>query len=164
MNNNVVTHRTIDRMSGGVVYLLVKKLDPAAVIPQYHSDEAAGLDLVSVEDVIIPAREWRMIATGIAIELPAGYVGLINPRSGTACKGGLGIINSPGTVDSDYRGPISIGLINFNPFSREVKKGERIAQLVVLPIPYVQVHQVEELSDTARGAGGFGSTGATTCQ
>ena len=139
--------------------LKIKKIHPEAIIPQYAHPGDAGLDLFSVEEQIIPPGETRLIKTGISIELPSGTEGQVRPRSGLALKNQITVLNTPGTVDEGYRGEVGVILINHgkNPF--EVVKGMKIAQLVIKPVLRVDVEEVEELSNTKRGSGGFGSTG-----
>jgi dUTP pyrophosphatase len=139
--------------------LKIKKLNSEAIIPAYQTKEAAGFDLHSIEDVIINPGERKLIGTGLAFEIEYGYEVQIRPRSGLAYKHGITVLNTPGTIDSDYRGEIKVLLINFGNESFEIKKGERIAQAVVAPVIQAEIIEVEELSDTERGSGGFGSTG-----
>jgi dUTP pyrophosphatase len=138
----------------------IKKLLPDAVTPKYGSEFAAGADLYSCgESVEIAPGETKMIHTGIAIELPLGTVGLIYARSGLASKRGLAPANKVGVIDSDYRGEIMVALHNHSDKVQTVADGERIAQIVFAPYYAAQFTVVDELSDTVRGAGGFGSTG-----
>lgn len=139
----------------------VKKLDERAVIPSYGSEFAAGADIYACMDeaVTIKPGETAMIHTGIAMEIPAGYAGLIYARSGLASKRGLAPANKVGVVDPDYRGEFMVALHNHSGQEQTVEPGERIAQLVITPYVTGVFHEAEELSDTARGAGGFGSTG-----
>jgi dUTP pyrophosphatase len=137
----------------------VKKLDPLARIPTYQSIEAAGFDLHSVEDKIVGVGQRVLVRTGLAVALTAGYELQIRPRSGLALKYGITVLNSPGTVDSDYRGELMALLINHSDEPFEIKVGERIAQAVINEIIQADFAVVEELCDTARGVGGFGSTG-----
>jgi len=139
--------------------LKIKKLTPEAIIPAYQTKEAAGFDLHSIEDVVLKPNERRLIGTGLAFEIEYGYEVQIRPRSGLAFKYGITVLNSPGTIDSDYRGEIKVLLINLGEEEFEIKKGERIAQAVVAPVIQAQFEEVEELSSTSRGSGGFGSTG-----
>ena len=139
--------------------LKIKKLKNEAQIPSYQTKEAAGFDLHSIEDVILKPGERRLIRTGLAFEIEFGYEIQIRPRSGLAFKHGITVLNSPGTIDSDYRGEIKVLLINHSNEEFEIKKGDRIAQAVVVPVIQAEIIEVEELSDTARGEGGFGSTG-----
>ena len=139
--------------------LKIKKLNKNAVVPAYQTKEAAGFDLHSIEDVIINPGERKLISTGLAFEIEKGYEVQIRPRSGLAYKHGITVLNSPGTIDSDYRGEIKVLLVNFGNEEFEIKVGERIAQAVVAPVIQAEIIEVEELSDTERGSGGFGSTG-----
>ena len=138
-----------------------KKLNERAVAPTYGSAGSAGGDLYGAEenDVVIPAGETAFIGTGIAVEIPLGYVGLVYARSGLACKRGLAPANKVGVIDSDYRGEICVGLCNLGTQPYEIQPGERIAQLVVMPVCPLPVQEAAELDQTQRGAGGFGSTG-----
>lgn len=132
-------------------------------LPAYETSGAAGMDLMAAvpagEDVVLTPGERRLIPTGLSIAVPPGFEAQIRPRSGLALRHGISIVNAPGTVDSDYRGEVSILLINLGhePFS--IKRGERIAQMVVAPFAQAEWQVVAELDDTARGAGGYGSTG-----
>lgn len=140
----------------------VKKLNEKAILPQYGSLCAAGADLYACTDgqtVTVPAGETVFVKTGIALEIPAGYAGLIYARSGTACKRGLAPANKVGVIDSDYRGEIMVALHNHSGQPQQIEDAERIAQLVITPYLTVQFEQAEELESTERGAGGFGSTG-----
>lgn len=139
----------------------IKKLNERAVIPTYGSDYSAGADLYACLDeaVVIAPGETKMISTGLAAEIPVGYAGLIYARSGLASKRGLAPANKVGVVDSDYRGEWLIALHNHSGQPQRVEPGERIAQVVVTPVLGVLFNEVKELEETARGAGGFGSTG-----
>ena len=139
----------------------VKKLKENATMPTYGSEFAAGADLYACIDeaVIINPGETHMIPTGLAMELPMGYAGLIYPRSGMASKRGLAPANKVGVVDPDYRGEFMVALHNHSLAPQTVEPNERIAQLVITPFITAQFEETEELSDTVRGAGGFGSTG-----
>ncbi len=128
-------------------------------LPEYKTKGAAGLDLVAAEDKVIPTKSFNVVATGIAIELPQGVEAQVRPRSGLAAKSGIGILNSPGTIDSDYRGEIKVILFNLGEKDFLVKRGERIAQLVFARIERIEWEVVSSLSDTERGEGGFGHTG-----
>ncbi|GAB6074404.1 dUTP diphosphatase [Nautilia lithotrophica] len=139
--------------------LKIKKLSDKAQIPAYQTKEAAGFDLHSIEDVVINPGERRLIGTGLAFEIEFGYEVQIRPRSGLAFKHGITVLNTPGTIDSDYRGEIKVLLINHGSEPFEIKEGERIAQAVIAPVIQAEIIEVGELSDTDRGAGGFGSTG-----
>lgn len=139
----------------------IKKLKASAIIPTYGSAEAAGADLYACLDapVTISPGETVFVPTGIAMEIPRGYAGLAYARSGLACKQDLAPANKVGVIDSDYRGEFMIALHNHGPQVRTVSHGDRIAQLVITPVFTPGFYEVCELSDTSRGAGGFGSTG-----
>ncbi len=139
----------------------IKKLSDTAVIPTYGSEGAAGADLYSAEngDVSVPRGKTVLIGTGISAEIPEGYVGLVYARSGLATKRGLAPANKVGVIDSDYRGEIKVALYNQSDETQTVLKGERIAQLVVAPYLKAEFSEADDLSETSRGAGGFGSTG-----
>ena len=140
----------------------IKKLKENATIPTYGSEYAAGADLYACIDeaVAINPGETAFIGTGIAMEIPMGYAGFIYARSGLSCKKGLAPANKVGVVDADYRGEITVALYNHAPETRIIEPGERIAQMVVAPFLKVDFEEVDELSDTVRGVGGFGSTGS----
>lgn len=139
----------------------IKKLRENAVVPVYGSQFAAGADLCACidESVVIGAGETRFIPTGIALELPAGYAGLVYARSGIACKRGLAPANKVGVIDCDYRGEVMVALHNHSCEAQTVAVGERVAQLVITPYITAEFIEKDELSDTVRGSGGFGSTG-----
>ena len=139
----------------------VKKLSENAVLPSYGSLFAAGADLYAVceGELVIPAGETRLVHTGLAMEIPEGYAGLIYARSGLATKRGLAPANKVGVVDSDYRGEVMVALHNHSGSVQKISAGERIAQLVVTPFLKAEFFESEALSDTVRGEGGFGSTG-----
>jgi len=139
--------------------LKIKKLNEEAIIPAYQSELAAGFDLHSIEDCILKPGERKLIKTGLAFEIEKGYEVQIRPRSGLAFKHGITVLNSPGTIDADYRGEIMVLLINLGSEEFEIKKGDRIAQGVVAPVVQATFIETDELSDTKRGSGGFGSTG-----
>ena len=132
-------------------------------IPKYESEGAAGLDLLAAisesKNIIILPGKAEMVPTGIAIALPKGFEAQIRPRSGLAAKNGITILNSPGTIDSDYRGEISAMLINNSKVNFEIERGMRIAQMVIAPVVQFNLIKTETLDETKRGAGGFGSTG-----
>ena len=139
----------------------VKKLNDKATVPTYGSEFAAGADLYACEDgeITLAPGETRLVHTGIAMEIPEGLVGLVYARSGLACKRDLAPANKVGVIDSDYRGEIMVALHNHGSESRTVADRERIAQIVFTPYYTAEFSVVEELSDTVRGIGGFGSTG-----
>lgn len=140
----------------------IKKLNPNATTPSYGSEYAAGADLYACleADAVIEPHATVLIPTGIAIELPLGYAGLIYARSGLATKKGLAPANKVGVVDCDYRGEVKVALHNHGQQAQTVSCGERIAQLVITPYLTAQFTEADELSETVRGAGGFGSTGS----
>ena len=139
----------------------IKKLSPDAVVPTYGSEYSAGADLYACVEgsVTVNPGQTLLVKTGIAMEIPEGYAGLIYARSGLATKKGLAPANKVGVIDSDYRGEIMVALYNHSQVPATVEKGERIAQIVIAPFLKADFTVVEELSDTKRGAGGFGSTG-----
>ena len=141
--------------------LQVKKLKENAIIPTYGTEFSAGADLYALEDssVTIGPNETKFIHTGICLAIPAGYVGLIYARSGLACKKDLAPANKVGVIDSDYRGEIIVALHNHGGEERIIESGERIAQLVITPYITAEFELAQELDETARGLGGFGSTG-----
>jgi dUTP pyrophosphatase len=132
-------------------------------LPSYHSKVAAGLDIVAAvpetEPLELLSGTRALVPTGFALELPEGYEAQLRPRSGLALKHGLTLLNSPGTIDADYRGEVMVLLVNLGTDTFPVRRGDRIAQLVVAPVAHVEVECVETLEPTPRGQGGFGSTG-----
>ena len=128
-------------------------------LPAYATAHAAGMDVVAAETLTLAPRERHPVATGFAIAIPEGYEVQVRPRSGLALKHGITCLNSPGTIDADYRGEVKVILANLGSEPFEVKRGERIAQLVPAPVLRACFQEVEQLDDTARGQGGFGSTG-----
>jgi len=142
------------------VQLKVKRLGPAATIPARARPGDAGLDLYSAVDLEIAPGETRLVGTGLAIELPPGTEAQVRPRSGLALTHSVTVLNSPGTIDEGYRGEVGVILINHGRTLFEVRRGMKVAQLVVQPTLEVEVVAVDALSDTPRGTGGFGSTGA----
>lgn len=131
-------------------------------LPRYESPGAAGLDLRAaiVDEIILLPGTRAVVPTGIAVAVPPGYEGQLRPRSGLAAKHGVTVLNAPGTVDSDYRGEIGVLLINLGNGPFTLKRGDRIAQMLITPVARAILEEVEALEDTARGAGGFGSTGS----
>jgi dUTP pyrophosphatase len=127
--------------------------------PQYQTPDSAGADLESSEDVTIASGEWRLVGTGLFLEIPDGYMGMVCPRSGLAVKHGVTVLNGPGILDSDFRGEVKVVLINHSRQDFLIKKGDRIAQLVFSPVTQATLVHKETLSSTSRGSGGFGSTG-----
>ncbi|MDJ0979314.1 MAG: dUTP diphosphatase [Erythrobacter sp.] len=128
-------------------------------LPAYATDGAAGMDVVSVEDVTLEPGARHAVATGLSMAIPRGYEIQVRPRSGLAFKHGITVPNTPGTIDSDYRGELKVLLINHGREPFVIARGDRIAQLVLAPVVQAAWDEVEELDATARGAGGFGSTG-----
>jgi len=145
------------------VTLELKRLDHGRdlPLPAYQSELAAGLDLLAAVEapVTLAPGERALVPTGLAMALPAGFEGQVRPRSGLAAKHGVTVLNTPGTIDADYRGEVKVILINLGAEPFEVARGERIAQMVIAPVLQADVREVEDLSKTVRGAGGFGSTG-----
>ncbi len=139
--------------------LPVTRLHPDAVVPAYAHAGDAGLDLVSVEEVTLAPGERHAVATGWAMAIPDGWVGLVHPRSGLALRQGLTVANAPGTIDAGYRGEVKVILVNLGADPVDVHAGDRVAQLVLQEVGRAEVVEVEELDQTTRGAGGFGSTG-----
>lgn len=121
----------------------------------------AGVDLRATEGVKLQAGERGLVPTGLAVAIPEGFAGFVQPRSGMAIKKGLGVLNSPGLIDSGYRGELKVIVINLSAGPLEIERGERIAQLVILPVPACSFEEVDELPGSERGAGGFGSTGTS---
>ncbi|HAP89312.1 MAG TPA: dUTP diphosphatase [Arthrobacter bacterium] len=141
----------------------LKMLDAGLAAPSYANPGDAGADLRAREDVVLAPGERKLVPTGVSIALPDGFVALIHPRSGLATKHGLTIVNAPGTVDAGYRGEISVTLLNTDSRDAiELRRGDRIAQMVIQRVEYAQFVPVNELSESVRGAGGFGSTGGFT--
>jgi dUTP pyrophosphatase len=128
-------------------------------VPTYVTPGSAGCDLVANEEIVISPGKWTAVGTGLYLEIPKGYVAQVCPRSGLAFKHGISVLNAPGIIDSDYRGEVKVILVNHDSLRYTVKKGDRIAQLVFLPVVQVRLKRVENFSETERGTGGFGSTG-----
>lgn len=141
--------------------LLVKRINEEAILPFYAHEGDAGLDLFSVEEVLIKPMERKLVSTGIKIQLPPNTEGQVRPRSGLALNHGITLLNSPGTIDEGYRGEIKVLMINFGQEDFLIRKGMKIAQMVIKSVEQVLIKEVEELKDTERGEGGFGSTGTT---
>jgi dUTP pyrophosphatase len=143
------------------VRVLVQRLDPALPLPAYAREGDAGLDLHAAHDVTLAPGARALVATGVAVAIPEGYAGFVVPRSGLAVRHGLSLVNTPGLVDAGYRGEVKVVLINHDPAAPvTLRRGERIAQLVVQAVERVTLVEVASLPPSARGAGGFGSTGA----
>ena len=146
--------------SADLVRLPIKRLDPSVELPSYAYEGDAGLDLRSNEDVTLQPLERRLIGTGLAVAIPEGFAGFVQPRSGLALREGLSMANTPGLIDSHYRGELKVVAVNLDPRNPiRVSRGERIAQLVIQRVPVVRLQEVDELDETDRGAGGFGSSG-----
>ncbi len=141
------------------VKVRVKRLSPDARIPKAAKSGDVAFDLYSNVDYELRPGERFAIPTGIALEIPPGYEGQVRPRSGLALKEGITVLNTPGTIDSGYRGEVKTIMINHNAEAFKITKGMRISQLAIRPVPEVEFIEVDELSDTERGEGGFGSTG-----
>jgi len=153
---------TLDIMSNHLAVHITQLANAEGLpLPHYQTEHAAGVDLYAAveNDRLLEAGKWGLIPTGIAVAIPEGYEGQVRPRSGLALKYGIGMLNAPGTIDADYRGEIGIILFNFSDVPFTVRRGDRIAQLVFARIEKASLTQVSVLSDTKRGAGGFGHTG-----
>lgn len=143
------------------VEVQIKRLENGGglAVPSYESAGAAGMDICAAQDTVIAAGKRAMIATGFAFAIPVGYEIQVRPRSGLAAKKGITVLNTPGTVDSDYRGEVKVILANLGDEEFAVTRGDRIAQIVVAPVIQAAITEVAQLDETARGTGGFGSTG-----
>ena len=140
--------------------IAITRLDPDVPLPTYAHPGDAGADLVSTVDVLLAPGERTLVPTGLSMAIPEGFVGLVHPRSGLAARLGLSIVNAPGTIDAGYRGEVTVLLVNLDPTTPiRLSRGDRIAQLVVQRVEHARFVEVEALPDTARGAGGYGSTG-----
>lgn len=137
----------------------IKKINNEAKLPEYAHEDDAGLDLFSTDNITILPSESKLVHTGIQIELPSNTEAQIRPRSGLALKNQITVLNSPGTIDSGYRGEIGIILINHGKNEFKISKGMKIAQMVIKPVLKVAIEEVKDLNNTSRGEGGFGSTG-----
>lgn len=140
------------------VEVKITKIHENAVIPTYAHDSDAGADIYAVEDITIKPNSTEIIPTGIKIEIPLGYEIQIRPRSGLSAKTKLRIANAPGTIDAEYRGEIGVIMTNTGNLSHTINKGDKIAQMVIMPVPMIKWIETEELSETERGEGGYGST------
>ncbi|MBE7706789.1 MAG: dUTP diphosphatase [Cyanobacteria bacterium SIG30] len=141
--------------------LKIKKLENFVELPQYKSELASGMDLCAAnnEDIVLKPMDRKLVPTGIQIELQKGFEAQIRPRSGLSIKNGITLINCVGTIDADYRGEVCVPLVNLSNDEFVVKRGDRIAQMVIAPVVFADIIVVENLSDTKRASGGFGSTG-----
>lgn len=137
----------------------IKKLREDVEIPKYQTEGAAGFDLTADKEKLMYPGQMAVFGTGLAFAIPEGYEGECRPRSGTAFKHGITLINSPGTIDSDYRGEVKVCLVHHGLYPYRVKKGQRICQMLIKPVVKASLIEVDELDDTARGSGGFGHTG-----
>ena len=144
-----------------MVKILIKKLNKNTNIPEYKTDGSSGMDLMAniEKPIILHPGEKKLISTGITIAIPNEYEIQIRPRSGLAAKNGITVLNTPGTIDADYRGEIKVILINLSKQSFKINNNDRIAQMVLCPIVKAEIEEVKELPKTIRGTGGFGSTG-----
>lgn len=144
-----------------MIQVKIKKLHPQAVIPAYMTEHAAGLDLCTVIEapVMLAPGERTLLPTGLAMEIPPGFEGQVRPRSGLALKKGVSLVNSPGTIDADYRGEIGIIIINHGVKPVEILPGDRVAQLIIAPVTQAILVEVDDLNDSVRSSGGFGHTG-----
>ena len=146
-----------------MIEIEIKLLDEGIPLPRYQHEGDAGLDLPSRVDYVLEPGERAMIPTGIAVAIPLGYAGFVLPRSGLASRHGIALVNSPGLIDSGYRGEVAIVMINTDKHKAfEIKRGDRIAQLVIQQVVEATTVQVKELDVTSRGSGGFGSTGRSS--
>jgi dUTP pyrophosphatase len=132
---------------------------PALELPRYETGGSAGMDLRADEPFTLAPGERRLVPTGVALEVPPGHEGQVRARSGLAARHGVALVNAPGTIDSDYRGEVKVILVNLGQAPVSFARGDRIAQLVVAPVTRVEIALADDLSDTGRGSGGFGSTG-----
>lgn len=137
----------------------VRRVREGARLPQYMSEGAAGMDLFAHDEALIAPQERKAVATGVALAIPRGFEAQVRPRSGLALRHGVTLINSPGTIDADYRGEIVVLLVNLGVQAYRIAAGDRIAQLVISPVVRVQLEERADLDETTRGTGGFGHTG-----
>ena len=144
-----------------MVKVLVKKLNPKVILPSYKTEGSSGMDLMACinEPIYIPPKNSVLIPTGLSIAIPNDCEVQIRPRSGLAAKSNISVLNTPGTIDSDYRGELKIILYNHGDKTFEVKNNDRIAQMILMPILKINLEETDDLPDTVRGSGGFGSTG-----
>ena len=140
--------------------LRFRKVHPDAVLPSYAHPSDAGMDVRSVEDLVIAPGKRALVHTGLVMLLPPGYEAQVRPRSGLALKSGVTVLNTPGTIDSGYRGEVGVILANFGDADFPVKKGDKIAQIVIAPVTQPEIVETDFIDETDRGTGGFGSTGA----
>ncbi len=147
--------------SGSIITVQIKRLRPGVPLPTRMTGEAAGFDLAAAVTgpTVVQPGEIHLVPCGFAMAIPAGHEAQVRPRSGLATRHGITLINSPGTIDSDYRGEVHVPLINHGKQPFTIEPNMRIAQMLILPVPPVRIEETEELDDTARGKGGFGHTG-----
>lgn len=143
------------------IIVQIRRLRDDAIVPQYMTDHAAGLDLCAALDcsVLLEPGNRILVPTGLAVAIPVGYEGQVRPRSGLALKNGVTLVNSPGTIDADYRGEIGVIMINHGEETFVINPGDRIAQMLISPVTHAELQVVDSLEETARGVGGFGHTG-----
>lgn len=155
----LVEIRRLGEVKAGGVQLRIRKLDPSITTPAYAHPGDAGLDICSAEDLTLEPGTRKLVSTGFAMALPEGYAAFVQPRSGLAARSGISIVNTPGLIDCHYRGEVKVILINLGNEAFAVRRGDRIAQMVIQKVEAARLEVVEELDETARGEGGFGSTG-----
>ena len=136
-----------------------RKIDPAAILPSYAHPGDAGMDVRSIEELVVEPGGRKLVRTGLVMMLPPGYEAQVRPRSGLALKNGVTVLNTPGTIDEGYRGEVGVILANLGAEPFRVEKGAKIAQIVIAPCTRAEIVETAEIDETARGAGGFGSTG-----
>lgn len=151
-----------DQADPGTLQLRVKRLDADVPLPAYAHDGDAGMDLAASQDVVLPPGGRAAVPTGLAMAVPDGWVGLVHPRSGLARRHGVTVANAPGTIDAGYRGEVLVLLVNLGDEEVVLRRGERVAQLLLQRVGRAEVVEVDDLDDTTRGTGGFGSTGLGT--
>jgi len=157
---DALPHEPSARTAEAGVDVLLTRVDSSVPVPAYAHPDDAGVDLSCTADVVLGPGERAVVGTGVAVALPPGYAGFVHPRSGLAARAGLSVVNAPGTVDAGYRGEIRVCLINHDPRSEvRLRRGDRIAQLVVQRVERVRFVEVAALPESARGVGGYGSTG-----
>jgi len=141
------------------VILKIKKLVPHAIVPEYKTKGSSGMDVCASHDGMIYPNDYQLVQTGLQFEIPLGYEVQVRPRSGLALKNGVTVLNSPGTIDSDYRGPVGLILVNHGKEKFNFSRGDRLAQIVLCKVQQATVELTTDISETERGEGGFGSTG-----
>ncbi|HEX7212599.1 MAG TPA: dUTP diphosphatase [Methylomirabilota bacterium] len=147
------------RVKSGSLRIEIVRDDPTLPLPAYARDGDAGLDLAAAAPVTLPPGGRQLVPTGLRVAIPIGHAGLVLPRSGLALRSGVTVLNAPGLIDAGYRGEVGVLLVNHGAEAVTIKRGERIAQLVIQPVERATLVEVRELDDTPRGPGGFGSTG-----